>query len=230
MENKGKNYDIKMGKTVLEEIQKDGVVKINFGIPDDPEEWFSNMPLDFRKAFESDIRPDLSFHDPKRIRLIGYLFLEVQEKGIDFMLKEKDKEKEIYERLKMKEIAEKHQEWVDSLTEKVLMEGEIVYSLDWYTGTMPDGEGSDRVYKFNGKYWWDDGYWGMTGPHDDILSSFPEPHIPVTDSTTGIWCEEWKAEEIIQYLSYDCLESEITISINGRIFTISPDGTITDED
>jgi hypothetical protein len=110
------------------------------------------------------------------------------------------------------------------LSELILEEGQIVYSLQWDSGGPAAGGGYEVVYKFRGYYWTHSDYEGLQGPYPCLNESLSAAFTTVTDVTESIRCSELSSEEIVERLEPHDLEYTKRIVINGEDWVVTPEG------
>ena len=110
------------------------------------------------------------------------------------------------------------------LSELVLEEGEIVYGLEWDSGSPAIGGGYEVVYKFREYYWAYSDYEGLCGPYNRFDKALSSNFTTVTEATQSIRCNELSSEEIAERLEPYDLECNKRIVINGEDWVITPEG------
>jgi len=110
------------------------------------------------------------------------------------------------------------------LSELILEEGEIVYSLQWDSGGPAAGAGYEVVYKFRDSYWTHSDYEGLSGPYDSLDEALSDAFKTVTSATERIRCSELSSEEIVELLEPYVLECTKRIVINGEAWVVTPEG------
>ena len=110
------------------------------------------------------------------------------------------------------------------LSELVLEEGEIVYGLQWDSGSPAIGGGYEVVYKFRNHYWTYSDYKGLCGPYTSFDKALSSNFTTVTEATQSIRCSELSSEEIAKRLEPYDLECTKRIVINGEDWVMTPEG------
>jgi len=110
------------------------------------------------------------------------------------------------------------------LSELILEEGEIVYSLQWDSGGPAAGAGYEVVYKFRDSYWTHSDYEGLSGPYDSLAEALSDTFTTVTSATERIRCSELSSDEIVERLEPYDLECTKRIVINGEDWVVTPEG------
>ena len=110
------------------------------------------------------------------------------------------------------------------LSELILEEGKIVYSLQWESGGPAAGAGYEVVYKFRDSYWTHSDYEGLSGPYDSLAEALSDAFTTVTSATERIRCSELSSDEIVERLEPYDLECTKRIVINGEDWVVTPEG------
>jgi hypothetical protein len=110
------------------------------------------------------------------------------------------------------------------LSELIIEEGEIVYSLQWDSGGPAAGAGYEVVYKFKDYYWAYSDYEELSGPYSCLDDALSYTFRTVTDVTERIRCSELSSEEIAERLEPYDLECTKRIVINGEDWVVTPEG------
>ena len=110
------------------------------------------------------------------------------------------------------------------LSELILEEGEIAYSLQWDSGGPAAGGGYEVVYKFKDYYWTHSEYEGLSGPYSFLDEALSGALTTVTDATDRIRCSELSSEEIAKRLEPYDLDCTKRIVINGEDWVMTPEG------
>ena len=108
--------------------------------------------------------------------------------------------------------------------ELIIEKGEIVYGLQWDSGSPGTGAGCETVYKFRGHYWSYSDYEGFCGPYPCLDEALSSPFTIVTDVTESIRCSELSSREIAERLEPYDLEYTKRIVINGEDWVVTPEG------
>jgi hypothetical protein len=108
--------------------------------------------------------------------------------------------------------------------ELVIEEGEIVYGLEWDSGSPAIGGGYEVVYKFREYYWAYSDYEGLIGPYASLDKALSSNFTTVTEATQSIRCSELSSNEIAERLEPYDLEYTKRIVINGEDWVVTPEG------
>jgi hypothetical protein len=110
------------------------------------------------------------------------------------------------------------------LSELIIEESEIVYSLQWESGGPAAGAGYEVVYKFRDYYRAYFDYEELSGPYPCLNEALSSAFTTVTDVTESIRCSELSSEEIAERLEPYDLECTKRIVINGEDRVVTPEG------
>jgi len=125
---------------------------------------------------------------------------------------------------------EPDREWlIEAMTNLILDEGDIVYALYWDSGGPGAGAGVEHIFRFRGSYFWRlevTGFLGLFQSLDDVLTTFPEEFLGITEATEKIYCDELSADDIAGRLLIFLDREERVVTINNEKWRVTKDGQV----
>jgi uncharacterized protein (TIGR02996 family) len=118
------------------------------------------------------------------------------------------------------------------VVDRIIEKGECVFYNDWDSGGLGAGAGSERAYRWRGKFAFASADYGNAGPFDSLEEVLKRQDclLSVTSATDSIWSSLLTAEEIaarLTYYGYDD-DEHYPFSVNGESWVYDPEtGTFT---
>ena len=118
----------------------------------------------------------------------------------------------------------------DEEHDRIIDEGETVYSQSWDSGAPGAGADVESVLKYDGKYWALTSYNGLQGPLDSLIEALEsEELLRVSGATQQIESSKMSEEELSAKISGFGGDAGV-FTINGAAYELFDDGSVKKRD
>jgi hypothetical protein len=113
------------------------------------------------------------------------------------------------------------------LLERIITDGERVFSHLWDSGGLGAGGGSENVYRLGRSYCYASADVGQFGPYRWLEDALAEHALLLlTEATVGIDCTELSARQLARRCDCSDLKAGATVSLNGEAWEVTKEGAL----